>query len=93
VLGYIDRRGNKQRDLWNIDHATNLLLQDAGFVLPKAALADRHFYGMTADFRPREDAFYMSTLLILRAQLRGRLATRHRSSDDEFVKNYRETSR
>ena len=49
MLGYIDRRGNKQRDLWNIDHATNLLLQDAGFVLPKAALADRHFYGMTAE--------------------------------------------
>ena len=51
MLGHIDRRGNKQRDLWNIaiDHATNLLLQDAGFVLPKDASADRHFHGMTAE--------------------------------------------
>jgi predicted metal-dependent peptidase len=51
VLGHIDRRGKRQRDLWNIaiDHATNLLLQDAGFVLPKDALADRHFHGMTSE--------------------------------------------
>jgi predicted metal-dependent peptidase len=51
VLGHIDRRGNKPRDLWNIaiDHATNFLLHGAGFVLPKDASADRHFHGMTAE--------------------------------------------
>ena len=51
VLGHIDRRGNRKQSLWNIaiDHATNLILIDAGFNLPAGALADRHFHGMAAE--------------------------------------------
>ncbi len=51
VLGHIDRRGVRDRQLWNvaIDYAVNLLLVDAGFQLPKKGLLSRHFRGMTAE--------------------------------------------
>ena len=51
VLGHGDRRGNRDRAAWNIatDHAINLLLQEAGFVLPADALADFQFRGLTAE--------------------------------------------
>lgn len=51
VLGHIDRRGPRERWTWNvaIDHATNLFLLDSGFVLPKGALHDFAFRGLTAE--------------------------------------------
>ncbi len=51
VLGHLDRRGNRDRQRWNIaiDYAVNLLLVDAGFQLPKKGLLSRHYRGMTAE--------------------------------------------
>jgi PAS domain-containing protein len=51
VLGHIDRRKERQRLLWNmaIDYATNLLLRDFGFTLPKCGLYDVRYRGMTAE--------------------------------------------
>jgi predicted metal-dependent peptidase len=51
VLGHIDRRGERERRLWNvaIDFATNLLLTDFGFKLPAGALLDARFRGLTAE--------------------------------------------
>ena len=51
VLGHSDRRGNRNRMLWNvaIDYAVNLLLVDAGFSLPTQGLLDRRYRGMTAE--------------------------------------------
>jgi predicted metal-dependent peptidase len=51
VFGHIDRRGDRQRRLWNVavDHATNLLLLDFGFRLPKGGLYDPRFRGQTAE--------------------------------------------
>jgi predicted metal-dependent peptidase len=51
VLGHIDRRKGRSRVRWNIaiDHATNLMLKDFGFVLPANGLFDPQFRGMTAE--------------------------------------------
>jgi predicted metal-dependent peptidase len=51
VLGHLDRRGDRQRRLWNVavDHATNLLLDDFGFRLPRGGLCDGRFRGQTAE--------------------------------------------
>lgn len=51
ILGHNDRRGERDRRLWNIaiDHATNLLLLLVEFKLPDGCLADRCYRGMTAE--------------------------------------------
>src|SRR5262249_45800459 len=51
VLGHIDRRGERDRGVWNvaIDHATNLLLRDFGFQLPSCGYCDPRFRSMTAE--------------------------------------------
>lgn len=51
VLGHIDRRGPRQRAVWNIaiDIATNLLLCDFGFELPRCGLLYPGYRGMTAE--------------------------------------------
>ena len=51
VLGHIDRRGERERHLWNvaIDYATNLFLTGFGFQLPQGGLLDRRFHGKTAE--------------------------------------------
>ncbi len=51
LLGHIDRRGDREHDIWNkaIDHATNLFLLQMEFQLPKEGLFDRKFLGMTAE--------------------------------------------
>ena len=51
VLGHIDRRGNRNHKIWNIaiDYATNLMLFDAGVILPKIGLLDKSYKGMTAE--------------------------------------------
>jgi len=51
VLGHLDRRGGRDRLLWNIaiDYATNLLLTDFGFKLPASGLLDRRYKGQTAE--------------------------------------------
>jgi predicted metal-dependent peptidase len=51
LLGHIDRRGSRHAEIWNqaIDHATNLLLIEAGMDAPPDGLYDRHFRGMTAE--------------------------------------------
>src|SRR5262249_33641072 len=47
VRGPLDRRGDRQRGVWNVavDHATNLLLTDFGFRLPANGYSDRRFAG------------------------------------------------
>ena len=39
MFGHIDRRGNRNPEIWNyaIDYATNLLLVDFGLKMPKVA--------------------------------------------------------
>jgi len=51
VLGHIDRRGERDREVWNmaIDYATNLFLSDCGFTLPDNVLLNSSFKGMTAE--------------------------------------------
>jgi predicted metal-dependent peptidase len=51
VLGHIDRRGQRNPDLWNqaIDYATNLMLVELGLQMPKVGLLDRDYRGMTAE--------------------------------------------
>jgi len=51
VLGHIDRRGERHREIWNmaIDFATNLFLSDCGFTLPAGGLLDSGFKGMTSE--------------------------------------------
>ena len=51
VLGHLERRGNRDPERWNIaiDHATNLLLLDHAFVLPKPHLADRTYRDLSAE--------------------------------------------
>lgn len=65
VLGHIDRKQNRNSVVWNIaiDCATNLLLVEAGIVLPKGALVERRFKGKTA-----ED-IYISLLALPEQQL------------------------
>ena len=51
ILGHADRKGTRRHHLWNIaaDYATNLILNDAGVLLPKSALMDWSFKGMTSE--------------------------------------------
>ena len=51
VLGHNDRRKNREPEMWNVavDYATNLILSDAGIVLPENALLDWQYRGMTAE--------------------------------------------
>lgn len=51
MFGHIDRRGNRNPEIWNyaIDYATNLLLVDFGLKMPKVGLFDRKYIGMTAE--------------------------------------------
>lgn len=51
VFGHIDRRGQRNHDLWNqaIDYATNLMLVEFGLKMPKQGLFDRVYRGMTAE--------------------------------------------
>lgn len=51
ALGHIDRRGDRERQLWNmaIDYATNLVLQSFGFQLPRGALLDGKYHALTAE--------------------------------------------
>jgi predicted metal-dependent peptidase len=51
VLGHIDRRGQRNHELWNqaIDYATNLMLVELGLQMPKVGLLDRVYRGMTAE--------------------------------------------
>ena len=51
VLGHNDRRQNRMPEMWNVavDYATNLILSDAGIVLPENALLDWQYRGMTAE--------------------------------------------
>lgn len=51
VLGHIDRRGERDRNLWNmaIDYATNLFLTECGLSLPPGGLIDRRYRGLTAE--------------------------------------------
>jgi predicted metal-dependent peptidase len=51
VLGHIDRRGGRNRILWNlaIDYATNLLLRDFGFQLPRGGFLSERYRGMTSE--------------------------------------------
>jgi predicted metal-dependent peptidase len=51
LLGHIDRRGQRERRLWNIavDYATNLLLVESGMDMPREVLYNRRFLGMTAE--------------------------------------------
>lgn len=51
VLGHIDRRGTRNRVVWNvaIDYATNLILRDFGFALPAGGLLNERYRNMTAE--------------------------------------------
>ena len=51
VLGHIERRRERNLLKWNIaiDHATNLLLQQMGFLLPDPKCCDPRYKGMTAE--------------------------------------------
>ena len=51
VLGHIDRRDNRDPEVWNIaaDHAVNLLIDAQGITLPQGALRDRKFLGCPAE--------------------------------------------
>jgi predicted metal-dependent peptidase len=51
VLGHIDRRGDRERFVWNlaIDYATNWLLQQYGFKLPASALIQPSYRALTAE--------------------------------------------
>jgi predicted metal-dependent peptidase len=51
VLGHIDRRGPRDPKLWNvaIDYATNLVLTAAKVTLPKGALLNLSYHGMTSE--------------------------------------------
>ena len=51
MFGHIDRRGERDPQVWNyaIDFATNLMLVDFGLKMPKIGLFDRKYIGMTAE--------------------------------------------
>ena len=51
VFGHIDRRQDREPKLWNfaIDYATNLMLQDFGFKMPKIGLLKEEFRNHTAE--------------------------------------------
>ena len=51
VLGHVDRRKDRDHDLWNfaIDYATNLMLVELGMKMPQLGLLDQSFAGLTAE--------------------------------------------
>jgi predicted metal-dependent peptidase len=51
LLGHIDRRGDRNRDMWNaaVDFATNGLLVELGWTMPREGLFDASYRGMTAE--------------------------------------------
>ena len=51
VLGHIDRRGSRERTVWNhaVDYATNLMLVQLGLVMPPFGLIERKYRGLTAE--------------------------------------------
>lgn len=51
VLMTHTRKGNRDHKLWNVatDHAINIILYDAGFVLPEGVLFDEKFRDWTAE--------------------------------------------
>ena len=51
VFGHIDRRQDRDPKIWNfaIDYATNLMLQDFGFKMPKIGLLKEEFRNHTAE--------------------------------------------
>ncbi|WP_051979211.1 vWA domain-containing protein [Edaphobacter aggregans] len=51
ALQHHTRRGDRDRERWNMacDYAINPLLRDAGLTLPKDALIERRFHGMSAE--------------------------------------------
>lgn len=51
VLLHFSRRGNRDGDVWNIatDYAINIMLKDAGFILPEGGLVDEQYRGMSAE--------------------------------------------
>ena len=51
VLGHADRRRERVPELWNVatDFATNQLLVDAGFTLPRVGLFNQAFRGQSAE--------------------------------------------
>ena len=51
ILGHNDRRQTRDPKMWNVavDFATNLILSDAGILLPESALLDWQYKGMTAE--------------------------------------------
>ena len=51
VLGHIDRREQREPTVWNhaIDYATNLMLIELGFKMPKVGLINHSYRGMTSE--------------------------------------------
>lgn len=51
VLGHLDRRGQREPDLWNqaADYATNLMLVQMGLTMPKEGLINDQYQGLTAE--------------------------------------------
>lgn len=51
VLVHHTRRGNKDPERWNIacDYAVNILVTEAGFVLPEGGLLDKNYKGKSAE--------------------------------------------
>lgn len=51
LLGHIDRRNERDPNLWNqaIDYATNLMLVEFGLRMPRNGLIDRSFRGLTSE--------------------------------------------
>jgi predicted metal-dependent peptidase len=51
ILGHIDRRGSRDKEIWNwaSDYATNLKLKEFGFKMPKAGLIDEKYKGLTSE--------------------------------------------
>ena len=56
LLGHNQRQGGRRRDIWHqaVDHATNLLLTELGFRLPKPNLCDPQYRGMSSEEIYRE---------------------------------------
>lgn len=51
VLGHSDRRGGRDRKLWNIatDYSINLKLTEFGFKMPKVGLINNKYEGLTSE--------------------------------------------
>ena len=51
VLGHMDRRGTRDKTIWNYasDYATNLKLIEFGFKMPKVGLVNQKYSGLTSE--------------------------------------------